>query len=206
MKKTTKVKMGPLGTPLGNPLGYFNSLKGKKTEPKQTLRKAQDGIEMENDMMINKPGSTGGYKNTRTPSNQYNNEIRKYFENGQFDSSYEAPGTNPVQRLRDSMSNINAANQSQSQSQSQGQGQARSKMQDQVETFNQAKDQDLNQKKLRYQELLRKKEIEKFGKPIPTPTPTEEVPGVYKKGGSHKMPNGKMMLNSAMKKKTSKNK
>jgi hypothetical protein len=37
--------MGPLGTPLGNPLGYFNSLKGKnKVEPKQTLRKAQDGL------------------------------------------------------------------------------------------------------------------------------------------------------------------
>jgi hypothetical protein len=46
MKKTNKVKMGPLGTPLGNPLGYFNSLKGKKyDEPKQTLRKAQNGIE-----------------------------------------------------------------------------------------------------------------------------------------------------------------
>jgi hypothetical protein len=45
MKKTNKVKMGPLGTPLGNPLGYFNSLKAKaKAEPKQTLRKAQDGL------------------------------------------------------------------------------------------------------------------------------------------------------------------
>jgi hypothetical protein len=44
MKKRNKVKMGPLGTPLGNPLGYFNSLKGKnKVEPKQTLRKAQKG-------------------------------------------------------------------------------------------------------------------------------------------------------------------
>ena len=44
MKKTNKVKMGPLGTPLGNPLGYFNSLKGKRSvEPKQTLRKAQNG-------------------------------------------------------------------------------------------------------------------------------------------------------------------
>jgi hypothetical protein len=44
MKKTNKVKMGPLGTPLGNALGYFNSLKSKRTaEPKQTLRKAQEG-------------------------------------------------------------------------------------------------------------------------------------------------------------------
>jgi len=44
MKKTNKVKMSSLGTPLGNPLGYFNSLKGKtKVEPKQTLKKAQNG-------------------------------------------------------------------------------------------------------------------------------------------------------------------
>ena len=44
MKKTTKTKMGPLGTPLGNPLAYFNSQKGKRSaEPKQKLRKAQDG-------------------------------------------------------------------------------------------------------------------------------------------------------------------
>jgi hypothetical protein len=45
MKKTNKPKMGPLGTPLGNPLGYFNSQKAKRSvEPKQKLRKAQDGI------------------------------------------------------------------------------------------------------------------------------------------------------------------
>lgn len=45
MKKTGKTKMGPLGTPLGNPLGFFNSLKAKRSAaPKQTLRKAQDGI------------------------------------------------------------------------------------------------------------------------------------------------------------------
>jgi hypothetical protein len=44
MKKTNKPKMGPLGTPLGNPLGYFNSLKAKRSsEPKQKLRRAQDG-------------------------------------------------------------------------------------------------------------------------------------------------------------------
>lgn len=45
MKKKTTIKKGPLGTPLGNPLGYFNSQKAKRSaEPKQTLRKAQDGI------------------------------------------------------------------------------------------------------------------------------------------------------------------
>jgi len=39
MKKTNKVKMGLLGTPLKNPLGYFNSLKGKtNVEPKQTFK------------------------------------------------------------------------------------------------------------------------------------------------------------------------
>ena len=48
MKKTSNSKKGtmPAGAPKGmHPLTYFNSLKGKpKTEPKQTLRKAQDGL------------------------------------------------------------------------------------------------------------------------------------------------------------------
>jgi hypothetical protein len=45
MKKTNKVKTGPLGNPLGNPLGYFNSQKAKRSaEPKQTLKKAQEGF------------------------------------------------------------------------------------------------------------------------------------------------------------------
>lgn len=44
MKKTTKAKLGPLGTPLGNPLGFFNSQKAKRSvEPKQTLKKRQEG-------------------------------------------------------------------------------------------------------------------------------------------------------------------
>jgi hypothetical protein len=49
MKKTSNSKKGtmPGGAPKGiNPLAYFNSLKGKpKTEPKQTLKKAQNGIQ-----------------------------------------------------------------------------------------------------------------------------------------------------------------
>lgn len=45
MKKKSKVKKGLLGTPLGNPLAYFNSQKTKRSaEPKQSLKKAQDGI------------------------------------------------------------------------------------------------------------------------------------------------------------------
>ena len=86
MKKTNKVKMGPLGTPLGNALGYFNSLKGKtKVEPKQTLRKAQDGIEM-NDDMINKAGSTGGYKKPmRTEFDAYKEKLA----NEQYNSARE---------------------------------------------------------------------------------------------------------------------
>jgi hypothetical protein len=45
MKKINKVKMGPLGNPLGNPLGFFNSQKAKRSaEPKQTLRKANNGV------------------------------------------------------------------------------------------------------------------------------------------------------------------
>jgi len=44
MKKKSTVKKGPLGTPLGNPLGYFNSQKAKRSsEPKQRLVKRQDG-------------------------------------------------------------------------------------------------------------------------------------------------------------------
>jgi hypothetical protein len=60
MKKTNKVKIGPLGTPLGNPLAYFNSLKGKpRAEPKQTLRKAQNGTQTAGqDLMAEKRNNT----------------------------------------------------------------------------------------------------------------------------------------------------
>ena len=64
MKKTIK----------SNPLKFFNDNKAmayKKTGSQMStykvkLKKAQDGIETENDMMINKPGSTGGYKKSRS--------------------------------------------------------------------------------------------------------------------------------------------
>ena len=64
MKKTTQ----------SNPLKFFNDNKsmaykkagGQMSTYKVKLKKAQDGIETENDMMINKPGSTGGYKKSRS--------------------------------------------------------------------------------------------------------------------------------------------
>lgn len=43
--KTNKAKKGPLGTPLGNPLGYFNSQKAKRNQP---LNKAQNGMSFKN--------------------------------------------------------------------------------------------------------------------------------------------------------------
>ena len=64
MKKTNKP----------NPLKVFNDNKamaykkagGEMAAFKKSLKKAQDGTEMGNDMMINKPGSTGGYQKSRS--------------------------------------------------------------------------------------------------------------------------------------------
>jgi hypothetical protein len=65
MKKTNKP----------NPLKVFNDNKamaykkagGEMAAFKKSLKKAQDGTEMGNDMMINKPGSTGGYQKSSNP-------------------------------------------------------------------------------------------------------------------------------------------
>lgn len=57
MKKTNKV----------HPITAFRKTnEARQAVVKKSLKKAQDGIET-NDMMINKPGSTGGYKNTGNP-------------------------------------------------------------------------------------------------------------------------------------------
>ena len=85
MKKTNKVKMGPLGTPLGNPLGYFNSLKSKITaEPKQTLKKARNGIEMNgygedpNKYVMNKTNIFGNTKFKEISKNKFDRVSNRY--------------------------------------------------------------------------------------------------------------------------------
>jgi len=50
-----------------NPITFFREAnEARQALVKKSMKKAQDGIETENDMMVNKPGSTGGYKK---PSN-----------------------------------------------------------------------------------------------------------------------------------------
>ena len=162
MKKTTQ----------SNPLKFFNDNKSmaykkagsQMSTYKVKLKKAQDGIETENDMMINKPGSTGGYKKSR--------------------SIFAPPEGMNIPSISQYMSESNLRN---------------------VDTLNQ----EIRDKaaltpssaidaKLKYSE---EKAI------FDQDRQRSEGPYKNKKGGitgSHKMPNGKMMLNSAMKKKTSK--
>ena len=163
MKKTNKVKMGPLGTPLGNPLGYFNSLKSKRTaEPKQTLRKAQNG-------MTSGPldENTSKYLDARYPGTALKFQ-------GPVDPNYEAEQREKVADTRGattwgSQANLEKRLRNDNESMMRSQGWR--------EDFNAG--------------------------PMKTKEDVENA-RYYKKGGSHRMPNGKMMLNSAMKKKTSK--
>jgi len=194
MKKTNKVKMGPLGTPLGNPLGYFNSLKGKKTEPKQTLRKAQDGIETngygeDTNMMIDKPGYSGGYRSTRPLEGRAGIFTPPPFPNA---------------------SNVNAANAmrlSQEGTRSPKTATLDSNKNAIQKIYNDA----LINRRESNTPMMDKMYPNMYGQPpgsnttpgqmyMPPPQSKGGSINRMKKGGSHKMPNGKMMLNSAMKK------
>lgn len=173
MKKTNKE----------NPLTSFRKMyEAREKTVKSSLKKAQDGIEM-NDMMINKPGSTGGYKKTVVPK-FWENDTNKYIKDVSFPN---ATNSNALIADMERLAQGQAANQSQSQ------GQARSKMQDQ---FNSAL---INRKKSNTPMLdSMYPSDEKL-----TGLTQEQLraKGLIKKtGGTHKMPNGKVMLNSAMKK------
>jgi hypothetical protein len=165
MKKTNKVKMGPLGTPLGNPLGYFNSLKSKRTaEPKQTLRKAQEG------------GRTAGPFDENTSKyldKTYPGTALKF--QGPVDPNYEADQRDNVARGAQSFGWNRISD---------------------LEKWDRERD----------EEGMRSKGWREDFNAGPMKTKEDVEDATYKKGGSHRMPNVKMMLNSAMKKKTSKKK
>lgn len=62
MKKTNKV----------HPITAFRKAnEARQAVVKKSMKKAQDGIETGNDMMVNKPGSTGGYKKPSNPLAPY---------------------------------------------------------------------------------------------------------------------------------------
>ena len=171
MKKTNKVKMGPLGTPLGNPLGYFNSLKGKKTEPKQTLRKAQDGFEMngygeDSNMLIDKPGYSSGYKKPVSPPLPPLPPISRYRNNFPFEGfEKRAPQNIKPPSVKEYEEEYDDG------------------VKKYFENGQQSPGSNTNPE-------------QKFLPPQSKGGSTNRM----KKGGSHKMPNGKIMLNSAMKK------
>ena len=85
MKKTSNSKKGtmPAGAPKGmHPLTYFNSLKGKpKTEPKQTLRKAQNGLSFKNTYSGPLTESDSKRLDQQFPSTVKNEPNRTYGDN-----------------------------------------------------------------------------------------------------------------------------
>jgi hypothetical protein len=152
MKKTTT----------SNPLKFFNDAKAARNKSfSKSLIKAQDGIGVNdtmNDDMINKAGSTGGYK-TPTPT---------WSAKDAASMATAFANSNPVDMLgtnAERMNNINRGDYSNGVAK-EARNDALSNYQRQVAMYNQQKIQDSNRKK----------------------------------GGTHKMPNGKVMLNSKMKK------
>lgn len=103
MGKTNKVKMGPLGTPLGNPLGFFNSQKAKRSvEPKQTLRKAQFGIPPTDPPTSNFTGKMIGPQNEGVVDKGY------WFNNLEKRAMADAKSRYGASRTRDNNNDPNA--------------------------------------------------------------------------------------------------
>jgi len=212
MKKTNKVKMGPLGTPLGNPLGYFNSLKSKRTaEPKQTLRKAQDGIYVggtkDNPSNVPPTFEQVGIKNT------YAGPLNEKDQLG-LDRMYPSTASAPTASGK---GNPLSTNSSKLYGTGQGQGYmtpnaAEQYSRNRAANFLRSDHPSMNMYN-KYSDAV-PEEIVNSRNMIEAEDRKMQYGDAYKKGGSvkskmkkggsHKMPNGKMMLNSAMKKKTSK--
>ena len=103
MNKKITGKKGLLGTPLGNPLAYFSSLKTKKSEePKQSLKKAQPGIQVgplerieskkldrifgPNTPMTSSPETINNLVDTRNTVETNVRENKPYFNKGRWNS------------------------------------------------------------------------------------------------------------------------
>ena len=87
MKKKTTVKKGPLGTPLGNPLGYFNSQKTKKTVEPKSLTKRQYGGMTAGPLDEN----TSKYLDARYPGKSNNQVLEKGLKH-QHEELLRTPG------------------------------------------------------------------------------------------------------------------
>ena len=152
MKKTNKE----------NPITTFRKLnEARKGTIMKSLKKAQDGIGVNdtmNDDMINKAGSTGGYK-TSAPVWSSQDRANTAETLSELARPVDMLGTNAER-----MNNINRGDYSNGAAK-EARNDALSNYQRQVAMYNQQKIQDSNRKK----------------------------------GGTHKMPNGKVMLNSKMK-------
>lgn len=161
MKKTNKE----------NPITTFRKLnEARNGMVMKSLKKAQDGIGVNdtmNDDMINKAGSTGGYKAPApTLSSQGLSSRDTSYILSELAKPNDMMGANVAR-----VNNMDKGDYSNSAAK-EARNDALNNYQKQVAIYNQQKIQDSNRKK----------------------------------GGTHKMPNGKVMLNSAMKKKTSKKK
>ena len=157
MKKTTT----------SNPLKFFNDAKEARNKSfSKSLPKAQDGFGVNdtmNDDMINKAGSTGGYKvPTPTWSAEESANISKAISGLTRPKDLLGANAERIMALQGEAAegNLNYMNSIANKPNLKG----------------------LTQEELRARGIIKKT------------------------GGTHKMPNGKVMLNSAMKKKTSKKK
>ena len=157
MKKTTT----------SNPLKFFNDAKAARNKSfSKSLPKAQDGFGVNdtmNDDMINKAGSTGGYK---VPTPTWSAE----------ESANISKAISGLTRPKD-MLGANAERMMALQGEA-----AEGNLNYMNSIANKPNLKGLTQEELRARGIIKKT------------------------GGTHKMPNGKVMLNSAMKKKTSKKK
>ena len=200
MKKTNKVKMGPLGTPLGNPLGYFNSQKAKRSvEPKQTLRKAQDGIYMggskDNPSNVPPTFEQVGIKNT------YQGPLNEKDQMG-LDRMYPSTAFAPTvsgygQSRKTTPQRTNATNSPR------GQGYMTPEAGDKydrkrVENFLRSDHQDMDVYN-KYPEAVPEDVVSSRNMTEAEDRKMEYGDPYKKRGGTHKMPNGKVMLNSKMK-------